>query len=775
MFNNNDNLLYELGFFSSNILESMTNKNYGVFFYQRRYKWELGNIQSFLRFFRYNFNQDKLYGFPQPIHVKDHPQGYEVIDGQQRYVTTKLLILALYQVVVDKYDDNILKEDIQGNNNFIQLRNLIQKRDHNNNILFKDMLKLNNGDENKFKNFLDWFYGEEDEELLEKLQGNDFYLNYNIIYEYLSDLESVDLVNLYSKLKNSYYIFRKEEGESYELFKSINTSALPLELFEIVKAMLIKTDENDLEFKNTIISIENQLREISQERMSDLSSKNNNKVFKHILTHFLHIYYYQDTIRTMTFGSIAGHSNNDYIKTIEYVLGEGFKKDRVLFANKLNNYLSKYIEYSNYNAHIFNKANKITSKNGESLDLLRESTFPFVLYSLLEINKSDENNVKTRVNILDNILSKFVVRRYLYETKYNGFSDVNWHFYKGFYKLMGTYSNRSLEENYLYFFGNLIEKEMISDSKILDITYKDHSEIRKVLLTLDGSLINPSLEHIIPQSYDNEVDFDVFNNKLGNVFNDYFELSKSIYSLGNFMLIDLIDNKSLGSLSPIEKINKLDSMSKKPNLKDKYLTHIKDKTFSKSVIHERGEDILEELNKKEFFQWKSGNVHYEKFLAIKHGYKEEDLLIENKEDILKDILKQVSYCGNQIPLIAYNDMVDNFENGDERFLQNNEHIVKKYLKTKTSILSKYYEKLDKDEIEKFLINKIKKQMTMVQYFNKILKLNEKNNKYIIEYYVKGESGKKTFDALMDEITLYTNVLTECGPEHKMRIMGKVSF
>ena len=180
--------------------------------YQREYSWEKSNIETFLS----DIHDDYYLG---NIILYKEKKFTEIIDGQQRLITTFLILISLKNL-----SDNI------------ELKEKIDKL-----IYFNGKCKLQLKDR----------IGSDGRNILNYLLDNDKDIpnnvkKYNEIKNYLlikNKIKELDIEKLFSKLTNSIIVeigFSKNITEAYEMFVNLNTKGKPLSEIEILKSKLFK-------------------------------------------------------------------------------------------------------------------------------------------------------------------------------------------------------------------------------------------------------------------------------------------------------------------------------------------------------------------------------------------------------------------------------------------------------------------------------------------------------------------------------------------------------
>lgn len=198
---------------SLTILEFLEDNDYiNIPRYQREYSWEKENIKTLLS----DIHKDYYLG--NIISYKDC-NGSEIIDGQQRIITTFLILIAIRNITI----------------------NLDLKKDIEKIIYFNDECKLRLKDRigSAGRNILNFILDDEDNipDLVKKYNEIQ---NYNFIKKMI---KSMDLELIYTNLINSLVVeisFTKNISDAHEMFVNVNTKGKPLTEIEILKSQLFK-------------------------------------------------------------------------------------------------------------------------------------------------------------------------------------------------------------------------------------------------------------------------------------------------------------------------------------------------------------------------------------------------------------------------------------------------------------------------------------------------------------------------------------------------------
>lgn len=198
---------------SQAVLDFLNNKkNINIPRYQREYSWEKENINTFLA----DIHKDYYLG---NLIVYYDGASSEIIDGQQRLITTFLILIAIRNLTKDE-----------------KLKKKIEKL-----IYYKKKCKLLLKDRigSDGYNILNYIL-DNDLNIPEPAKKYNEIKNYNIIKKLCM---SYNLEQLYLNLVSSVIVeigFNENVAAAYEMFVNINTKGKPLSEIEILKSSLFK-------------------------------------------------------------------------------------------------------------------------------------------------------------------------------------------------------------------------------------------------------------------------------------------------------------------------------------------------------------------------------------------------------------------------------------------------------------------------------------------------------------------------------------------------------
>ena len=182
--------------------------------YQREYSWEKKNIMTLLH------DLEEGYYIGNIISFSNNKGNREIIDGQQRIITTFLILIAIMHST----------EDLDFSKNIKKL------------IVYNNKCKL----------ILDERIGDDGNNLLNYLINNDERLHdsikkYNEVdsYKFIKNeiKKNTDMAELYKKLIKSCLVdicFKEQESQAHEMFVNVNTKGKPLRKIEVLKSKLFQ-------------------------------------------------------------------------------------------------------------------------------------------------------------------------------------------------------------------------------------------------------------------------------------------------------------------------------------------------------------------------------------------------------------------------------------------------------------------------------------------------------------------------------------------------------
>ena len=185
--------------------------------YQREYSWEHKNISTFIKDLKKDYYIGNIIEYNNIEFMEK-----EIVDGQQRTITTFLILINLMHLI----EKNEIKNEIF---------ELITK-DKKCKLILKYRIAISGSE------ILDFFIN--NAELPKELNRiyNEVQM-YKFIKKELYSLTQDKLIDLYLRIKSSILIdisFYRNEMAAHEMFVNVNTKGKPLEKIEVVKSQLFK-------------------------------------------------------------------------------------------------------------------------------------------------------------------------------------------------------------------------------------------------------------------------------------------------------------------------------------------------------------------------------------------------------------------------------------------------------------------------------------------------------------------------------------------------------
>ena len=217
--------------------------------YQRPFKWKEEQIEQLIQDVKESMDTGEY--FIGSIILVKKPDGFDVIDGQQRLTTLTLILSAFYF----KYQSSELKKCIvdDDQNRFrIKLAPRVEQRNEFQEGFLRDIIDGKEPDPNKHNVFSDSYYMTK--ELLSEKDLYDSEDKAKAYYRHL--LDKVSLIRIYTET----------EGFAVKLFYVMNTTGTSLSNDEVIKVLLYdKLNDIDREtFMGSWRAIENVQKQLSK-------------------------------------------------------------------------------------------------------------------------------------------------------------------------------------------------------------------------------------------------------------------------------------------------------------------------------------------------------------------------------------------------------------------------------------------------------------------------------------------------------------------------------
>lgn len=547
------------------IIGLIENKNeyFHIPFYQRKYTWNSdkeGPVNALWNDLIDFYNEpkeskDENFFLGTVIIKKTNNIKSELIlvDGQQRITTIIILVAALRDFTSSN-----------SNKNYEKL-----------NWTFEEWLE-NENDKFKLDRISDYeiiekIINKKVSDLTKKDKKSNYYKNYDFFTKKLETLESdyeIDIKTFKDEIlkKIELVVINLNSGENeYKVFESINSKGISLSAADLIKNFIymhLKNEQKIIkEFENNFLKYFNELeknnkssdelinfyRQIFAIETGQLFSKKGLQIYQKFYEKFNEKFTITEDLLEYTKSLIKEKYIHEYISTTN-----DFKSDLypLLKANFWNFYALM---------HVIVKHNCSFDK-----------------YEEINVTSSQKENIYYAFKFL----SKLIVFRTL---KSFGRVESNRDYAKLSYKL-----NKELNENknssFKEIFDNVVIKELedstsnnripsideinndIEQKQIINL-YENKTTLKYILLAIDEYLSEynnkfsdeqikiAQIEHIIPQKFDKNKNYDYLNNDQKN------EIKKLINTLGNLAIINPKANKKASNKSVDEKIKLYDKYS----------------------------------------------------------------------------------------------------------------------------------------------------------------------------------------------------------------------
>ncbi len=534
--------------------------------YQRPYVWNEDRTEEYFNDL-VNTNEVNL-PFLGSFIFQRHKFGYDIVDGQQRFITTAILIAVLRDIAKENKSKNNLNENIKQQLETFHHQTKIRLVDIDNLGEIKDVLLTVWEDEREF--FEIYILNDNNKEIksLKQKSKKKELTKYNIYKNYLKlfDLVNKSLENnesitaflnqIMTKLDEMQIvaIYVDSDEEAYTAFEIVNARGEALGNIDLLKNLFYKSASavDDLEWmKKTWEEIVDYIEELS-------GTKVNTESF---LKFFWHSYYG---------GTKFATSKTIFPKFKQYIQSKGYKDvaQQLLLNAKLFKTFFDLMEYDWTNESRYNK--KILT----SLKFLRSFniTQSYILFLSIIRNKIDSKKITNIIEATEkfhfaySVVSKKQANKV--EKLYGAFAEEFEKIDKNDSNKIGTIYNQFIEklENLFpgkaEFLENFYELSYLKKKDAIRyVFYKIHEFESSGATVLDFESTKANLEHINSQaSKDSPLD-----NSLLHLIGNIMPLSKTDNSrAGNKDLKEKIqDYKNSGSNIPI--INEVISRLEKNN------------------------------------------------------------------------------------------------------------------------------------------------------------------------------------------------------------------
>lgn len=570
----------------NNLFEQPTSR-YIIPKYQREYSWKKQQLEEYWKLID---SEDEIFLGTMIFHIDDNVKDKEIIDGQQRYITTIIASASLRDVLLEKYKEtgdisfNELAKDIQND--------YIGKRKSGTNQ-YQNFLEPGLTTVKYFKDEIQFFddnFINSNVSVIEKIKLKSNTSEELLIIDaykffkekWVNSINSSSAISVFHHFKNrldKWFVIRIEIDDydlAFDIFESVNDQGLRLGVSDLIKNQILKYLPNTLsdqskgvEKWNEMISYLGEVKITAQE--------------------FLRYYW------ASKYGYI---SDKQLYKNIKHNI-------EVKFAKNWNSFLETIRAESEVVKNIYTyslqdwvksleKQQTVVQKFDYSINVLRNIKAKTWLVLILSIIRNQKKLNSLKVDYISHIekIQKFT---FLYFTILG--SPGNWYF-DLIWRTAIKIENAKNKQDYTDIFNNLFKEfstklnisEDVFAESFLAIKYKADSESKFIIsvifaeiemkikgtkhITWNQSIMN--IEHILPQEPKNW--------KLKSS-----EIKNHVNLLGNLVLIPYSLNGQLGNLSCSDKMKIL-----KTALGD---MKIVDEIFYKC---ETGEWPFDKINKKDF-------------------------------------------------------------------------------------------------------------------------------------------------------------------------------
>ncbi len=211
------------------------NIDYIIPIYQRNYVWDKKSIHGLLDSIMNNeiVNLNNA-TFKRVTRIKKLEN--KIIDGQQRITSIYLIFTALYRRLNNMFSEfyENLNEDMQ---ELVEITDAINYKyiDKDNSVKHSFMRIEGNYDYSAFNKLLS------NETLEYNERSSKIYENYNHIYEFLTCLNTKELIKFTNKFLNNVFLIVTIDtlSDEFNLFEKLNTTSVPLTTIDLIKSYLL--------------------------------------------------------------------------------------------------------------------------------------------------------------------------------------------------------------------------------------------------------------------------------------------------------------------------------------------------------------------------------------------------------------------------------------------------------------------------------------------------------------------------------------------------------
>ncbi|WP_027063288.1 DUF262 domain-containing protein [Mesoplasma seiffertii] len=359
--------------------------------YQRKYSWETANIVELLSSIHFNVEKTNATSeYFGTIAVTSNASEKSVntvrlIDGQQRLTSSLLIAKAIYDIFKEDIKnfsgefpdelDKLFKQNVWKN----KIKNATNlEKEHHALAIILDSTRTRTEKNYELKNY-------------KKTNVNNNYVQITtIINGYLANNENKEeyLVKLWSAFANNFHLavinFKKSKEEEMRIFENLNSKGMELSTFELIKnSIFLKVESSEFEnYENEISKYFNSKIDFSNKDVIAHSPKikDVHKCEENFIYNFLTFKKRDENEISKTSKNLLLAFNNVYMKNYKNISFDQYKN----IIDELSGYVSLYLsviteEYKGSTTHYLN-----TFENYLDIFNFKDALMPFMFY-LMEV------------------------------------------------------------------------------------------------------------------------------------------------------------------------------------------------------------------------------------------------------------------------------------------------------------------------------------------------------------------------------------------------------